>query len=228
MRLTYAGLDQFLLDPDRQACAQTIGLQLVGYRAADAPRLVPDLAVKSIQPVIRDKMWFHGLGPMAYAIMLRRFKHVLEPMTHAKVETWRNKHWDEIVDDFSHYLEERGPDFNRRDEQDRVWSRHLRLATLFQAFYQPGGAAIELLAAGPPGYEVYGEPSNGVHRLLVAQALGTIATVPVWVSLLSDGPYEPEPYQEYDTEVAVVHCEPPPEFLGRSQRYRLRRSREGM
>jgi len=108
------------------------------------------------------------------------FKGVLEPMVRSTVEGWRGRRYDEIIDERWRYGQELRPALDQRDRRDRVVARHLRLCAIFDAFYGPD--TPRLIAAGASDTPVYGGISDGTHRLFVAQALGTIDTLPAWVS----------------------------------------------
>ncbi len=179
-RLSVADLERWLGDPARQARAADLQRILDGYGDEQAEVFNPDVPIAATIPVVREAMWFHGLGPMAYANMLRRFKRVLEPMVRPTVEGWRGRRYDEIGDERWRYGEEIRPAFDERDRRDRVVARHLRLWVLFDTFY--GSDTPRLAAARTSGAPVYGDIDDGTHRLFVAQALGSIDTLPAWVS----------------------------------------------
>lgn len=205
MHLTYANLERLRCDPDRAERAHQIRWQIARYRGSPDPVFVPDVPIKSTEPVTREEMWFHGLGPVAYANMVRRFKNVLEPLTQHVAMTWVGGMHD-VVAAMGDYWEKHRKEWDRWDQEDGVRSRHLRLSELFTAFYLPGDRAIDLLAGGPPGDEVYGEICNGVHRLFLAQVLA-IETMPAWVSFYREGPFEvedPDKVRSEQRDVEVI------------------------
>ncbi len=179
-RLSVMDLEHWLGDPARLARAADLQRILDAYGDEQEEVFIPDVPIAATIPVVHEAMWFHGLGPMAYANMLRRFKRVLEPMVHPTVEGWRGRRYDEIVDERWQYGEELRPAFDERDRQDCVVARHLRLCALFDAFY--GSDTPRLAAVQASGAPVYGDIDDGTHRLFVAQALGSIDTLPAWVS----------------------------------------------
>jgi len=179
-RLSVADLGLWVIDPDRQARAADLQRILDSYGDEQERVFVPDVPLAATIPVVREEMWFHGLGPMAYANMLRRFKRVLEPMVRPRVEGWRGRRFDEVREDSCELAREIRPTLDERDRQDGVVARHLQLALMFVAFY--GYEMIDLAAAGESKAPVYGDISDGTHRLFVAQALGSIDTLPAWVN----------------------------------------------
>jgi len=178
--LTRAALDRWRTDPGRRARAVDLQDLLDAYGNEREEVFVPDVAIAATIPVVREEMWFQGLGPMAYANMLRRFKGVLEPMIRPTVEGWRGRCYEEIIDERWRYVQELRPALDQRDRRDHVIAPHLRLCAIYDAFY--GSATPRLIAAGAPRGPVYGDISDGTHRLFVAQALGSIDTLPAWVS----------------------------------------------
>ncbi len=110
----------------------------------------------------------------------KAFKRVLEPLVRPTVEGWRGRRYEAVVDEMWQYAQDLQPALDWCDRRDRVVARHLGLNAIFDAFY--GSNPISLIAAGEPGHQVYGGISDGTHRLFVAQALGTIDTLPAWVS----------------------------------------------
>ncbi len=179
-RLSVVDLGRWVVDPDRQTRAADLQRLLDSYDDEQGRVFVPAVPLGATIPVVREEMWFHDLGPMAYANMLRRFKRVLEPMVRQTVEGWRGRRFDEDRDDIDKFARAIQPALRARDRQDGVVVRHLQLASVFDAFY--GSAMIDLIAAGESNAPVYGDITDGTHRLLVAQALGSIDTLPAWVS----------------------------------------------
>jgi hypothetical protein len=203
MRLSRNYLDRLRADPVWRARAKEVRRQLACYSGEQHDVFVPDVPITATEP-ITGNLWYHGLGPVGYANILRRFKAVLEPLTHEMVERWRGKPWGEVVDEIYEYGEALRPKLDQCDQQDRVRARHLQLWNIFRGFYC--SEPIDLIGAGPLGLEVYGFVSNGLHRLFIAQTLGTIDTLPARVSFRIQGPS----HDPIDKEELYLDDEQPP------------------
>ncbi len=95
-RLSVVDLEHWLGDLARLVRAADLQRILDAYGDEQEEVFIPDVPIAETIPVVHGAMWFHGLGPMAYANMLRRFKRVLEPMVRPTVEGWRGRRYDEI------------------------------------------------------------------------------------------------------------------------------------
>lgn len=181
VRLSYATLERWLADPERQRRAQEMEERLDAFVGERGEIFVPDLPIAATIPIMREEMWFHGLGPGCYAAMLRRFKQVLEPMVGPHIETWRGRrHSKKLADEMDRYKQSMSATLAARDRQDGITARYLFLPVIFDAFY--GHSAIRVIAAEDADGSIYGQISDGTHRLFMAQALGSITTLPAWVA----------------------------------------------
>src|SRR5947209_3579308 len=186
MKLSYETVDELRASPEWRVRAKTVRRKIASYRKERPDVFVPDVPISATEPVTGN-LWYH-LGLRAYINMLRRFKRVLEPSVRDTAETWRGQRFEDLWDEMFAYQKTSRAEWDRRDQQDRVRTEHLRLVNIFRGFYLT--EPIALIGAGPPGEQVFGLVSNGLHRLFVAQVLGTIDTLPAIVSLRTEGPLQ--------------------------------------